>query len=125
MLEFGIPALIEIPADTGLADAVFSRAAANPDDVMLRRRSPGGQWQDVTAGQFSTQVAALAKGLIAAGIDPGDRVALMSATRYEWKNVFIAAILDIWISKSHSMIRRCTPNPGRCRRSSSYLQTMS
>jgi long-chain acyl-CoA synthetase len=84
VLEFGIPALIEIPEDTGLADAVFSRAAANPDDVMLRRRSAGGQWQDVTAGQFSAQVSALAKGLIAAGIEPGDRVALMSATRYEW-----------------------------------------
>jgi len=84
VLEFGIPALIEIPEDTGLADAVFSRAAANPDDVMLRRRSPAGQWQDVTAGQFSTQVSALAKGLIAAGIEPGDRVALMSGTRYEW-----------------------------------------
>jgi long-chain acyl-CoA synthetase len=84
VLEFGIPALIEIPEDAGLADAVFSRAAASPDDVMLRRRSAGGQWQDVTAGQFSAQVSALAKGLIAAGIEPGDRVALMSATRYEW-----------------------------------------
>jgi long-chain acyl-CoA synthetase len=84
VLEFGIPALIEIPEDTGLADVVFSRAAANPDDVMLRRRSAGGQWQDVTAGQFATQVSALAKALIAAGIEPGDRVALMSATRYEW-----------------------------------------
>ena len=84
MLEFGIPALIEIPEDAGLADAVFSRAAASPDDVMLRRRLPAGQWQDVTAGQFSTQVSALAKGLIAAGIEPGERVALMSATRYEW-----------------------------------------
>jgi long-chain acyl-CoA synthetase len=84
VLEFGIPALIEIPEDTGLADAVFSRAAASPDDVMLRRRSASGQWQDVTAGQFSAEVSALAKGLIAAGIEPGDRVALMSATRYEW-----------------------------------------
>jgi long-chain acyl-CoA synthetase len=84
VLEFGIPALIEIPEDTGLADAVFSRAAADPDDVMLRRRSAGDQWQAVTAGQFSTQVSALAKGLMAAGIEPGDRVALMSGTRYEW-----------------------------------------
>jgi len=84
VLEYGIPALIEIPEDTRLADAIFSRAAANPDDVMLRRRSAGGQWEDVTAGQFSTQVSALAKGLIAAGIEPGDRVALMSGTRYEW-----------------------------------------
>jgi long-chain acyl-CoA synthetase len=84
VLEFGIPALIEIPEDAGLADAVFSRAAASPGDVMLRRRSADGQWQDVTAGQFGSQVSALAKGLIAAGIEPGDRVALMSATRYEW-----------------------------------------
>jgi long-chain acyl-CoA synthetase len=50
---------------------------------MLRRRT-GGDWQDVTAEQFRAQVAALAKGLIAAGIERGDRVALMSRTRYEW-----------------------------------------
>ena len=84
MLEFGIPALIEIPDDAGLADVVFSRATADPDEVMLRRRVAEGRWQDVTAGQFRDQVSALAKGLIAAGIEPGDRVALMSRTRYEW-----------------------------------------
>jgi long-chain acyl-CoA synthetase len=84
VLEFGIPALIEIPDDAGLADVVFSRAAADPDEVMLRRRRAAGSWQDVTAGQFRAQVAGLAKGLIAAGIQPGDRVALMSRTRFEW-----------------------------------------
>ena len=84
MREFGIPALIEIPEDAGLADVVFSRAAADPDEAMLRRRTADGSWQDVTAGQFRAQVSALAKGLIAAGIGPGDRVALMSRTRYEW-----------------------------------------
>jgi long-chain acyl-CoA synthetase len=84
VLEFGIPALIEIPDDAGLADVVFSRATAEPDEVMLRRRVGEGRWQDVTAGQFRDQVSALAKGLIAAGIEPGDRVALMSRTRYEW-----------------------------------------
>ncbi len=84
MLEFGIPALIEIPDDAGLADVVFSRAAADPDEVMLRRRGVDGGWQDVTAGQFRGEVSALAKGLIAAGIQPGDRVAVMSHTRYEW-----------------------------------------
>jgi long-chain acyl-CoA synthetase len=83
VLEFGIPALIEVPDDASLADVVFSRAATDPGAVMLRRRV-AGQWQDVTAGQFSAQVAGLAKGLIAAGIGAGDRVALMSATRYEW-----------------------------------------
>ena len=84
MLEFGIPALIEVPDDAGLADVVFSRAAADPGEVMLRRRSADGVWLDVTAGQFRDEVSALAKGLIAAGIGPGDRIALMSRTRYEW-----------------------------------------
>ena len=83
MLEFGIPALIEVPDDAGLADVVFSRAAADPSEVMLRRRV-AGLWQDVTAGQFQADVSELAKGLIAAGIEPGDRVALLSHTRYEW-----------------------------------------
>ena len=84
MLEYGIPALIEVPDDAGLADVVFSRAAADPDEVMLRRRAADGRWQDVTAAQFRSDVSGLAKGLIAAGIQPGDRVALMSRTRYEW-----------------------------------------
>jgi long-chain acyl-CoA synthetase len=84
VLEFGIPALIEIPDDAGLADVVFSRAAADPDEVMLRRRTADGSWQDVTAGQFRGEVSAVAKGLIAAGLQPGDRVAVMSRTRYEW-----------------------------------------
>jgi long-chain acyl-CoA synthetase len=84
VLEFGIPALIEIPDDAGLADVVFSRAAADPDEVMLRRRTDDGDWQDITSAAFRDQVSALAKGLIAAGIEPGDRVALMSRTRYEW-----------------------------------------
>ena len=48
-----------------------------------RGNGPSG-WQDVTAGQFRDEVTALAKGLIAAGHRPGDRVALMSRTRYEW-----------------------------------------
>ncbi|HEY7323611.1 MAG TPA: AMP-dependent synthetase/ligase [Streptosporangiaceae bacterium] len=84
VLEFGIPALIEIPDDAGLADVVFSRAAADPGEVMLRRRTAEGDWQDITSAAFRDQVSALAKGLIAAGIEPGDRVALMSRTRYEW-----------------------------------------
>jgi long-chain acyl-CoA synthetase len=82
--EYSIPALVEIPVTASLADVVFTRAQATPDAVMLRRRSEQGSWQDVTAQQFRSEVSALAKGLIAAGIEPGDRVALMSRTRYEW-----------------------------------------
>jgi long-chain acyl-CoA synthetase len=84
LLEYGMPALIAVPDDASVADAVFSRAAADPGQVMLRRRTGEGRWTDVTAGEFRDQVTALAGGLIAAGIQPGDRVGLLSRTRYEW-----------------------------------------
>jgi long-chain acyl-CoA synthetase len=84
--EYSTPALIDIPATANLADMVFRRAAEEPDAVMMRRRPQDGQrgWQDVTCRQFRDDVVPLAKGLIAAGIQPGDRVAIMSRTRYEW-----------------------------------------
>jgi long-chain acyl-CoA synthetase len=82
--EYSIPALVEVPAAASLADVVFTRAAQEPHAVVMRRRDGGGRWDDVTAAQFRDEVAPLAKGLVAAGIEPGDRVALMSRTRYEW-----------------------------------------
>jgi long-chain acyl-CoA synthetase len=82
--EFSLPALAEIRATANLADVVFRRAAEQPQAVVLRRPDTSGSWRDVTAGQFKDEVVAVAKGLVAAGIEPGDRVALMSHTRYEW-----------------------------------------
>jgi long-chain acyl-CoA synthetase len=82
--EFSIPALAEIPASSNAADVVTRRAAEQPQAVMLRRKTADGDWADVTASQFRDEVQALARGFIAAGIETGDRVALMSHTRYEW-----------------------------------------
>jgi long-chain acyl-CoA synthetase len=82
--EYSIPPLAEIPASANLADLVTRRAAEQPQAVALRRKSAGSGWTDITTSQFRDDVHALAKGLIAAGINPGDRVALMSHTRYEW-----------------------------------------
>src|SRR5713226_5232045 len=85
MREYSTPALVEIPDSANLTDVVFERADHEPHTVVLRRKAAGGQvWRDVTAGEFRDEVSALAKGLIAAGIEAGDRVALMSRTRYEW-----------------------------------------
>jgi long-chain acyl-CoA synthetase len=47
-------------------------------------RKVGTDWVDVTAADFLTQVTRIAKGLVAAGIEPGERIALLSRTRYEW-----------------------------------------
>ncbi|MFJ9726896.1 AMP-dependent synthetase/ligase [Streptomyces sp. NPDC101209] len=72
------------PPTTGsIADLPFTNAAEAPDAVVLRRRGPD-TWQPVTAAAFARDVTAAAKGLIAAGLEPGGRVAVMSRTRYEW-----------------------------------------
>jgi long-chain acyl-CoA synthetase len=96
--EFSMPALAQIPATANLADVVFRRAAEQPQAVVLRRPSGSsgvsGVWSDVTASQFKDEVIAVAKGLVASGIEPGDRVALMSQTRYEWTLIDYA----IWIA---------------------------
>jgi len=82
--EFSTPATYQTPQDGNLTDDVIANAAEAPDAVIFSRPATDGAWEDVTAAQFLTEVSAVAKGLIAAGIDPGDRVALFSKTRYEW-----------------------------------------
>ncbi|GLW63029.1 long-chain-fatty-acid--CoA ligase [Actinomadura rubrobrunea] len=83
MREFSVPAMVEVSDSANLTDAPFSRAADRPGQVMLRRKE-GESWREVTAREFAAEVTRVAKGLVAAGVRPGDRVALMSRTRYEW-----------------------------------------
>jgi long-chain acyl-CoA synthetase len=81
--EYAAPQLVELPDDAALPDAVFDHAASSPDDVVFTRKVDG-RWAPVTAKEFATEVGALAAGLVAAGVSAGDRVGLMSKTRYEW-----------------------------------------
>ncbi|MFI6961084.1 AMP-dependent synthetase/ligase [Streptomyces sp. NPDC050255] len=83
MREFSLPALYEVPSDGNLTDLI-RRNAAQHADVAVMSRKVAGVWTDVTATQFLAEVRAVAKGLMAAGVEPGDRVALLSRTRYEW-----------------------------------------
>ncbi|MFI8928333.1 AMP-dependent synthetase/ligase [Streptomyces sp. NPDC053474] len=83
MREFSLPALYEVPADGNLTDIVRRNAAQHPDVAVIGRKA-NGRWEDVSATAFLAEVRAAAKGLIAAGVGPGDRVGLMSRTRYEW-----------------------------------------
>ncbi|MFI9262849.1 AMP-dependent synthetase/ligase [Streptomyces werraensis] len=71
------------PVTGTTADVPFTNADEAPDAVVLRREE-GGAWRPVTAAAFASEVTAVAKGLVAAGLEPGDRVAVMSRTRYEW-----------------------------------------
>ncbi|MGF1431859.1 AMP-dependent synthetase/ligase [Kitasatospora sp. LaBMicrA B282] len=72
------------PASGGLADSVFEAAERTPELVQLARRTAAGRWAPVTAAAFRDQVLGLARGLLARGVQFGDRVAVMSRTRYEW-----------------------------------------
>ncbi|MER7169828.1 AMP-dependent synthetase/ligase [Streptomyces mesophilus] len=84
MREFTSPPLAtSAPAVGGLADAVFDHAQEDPLHIALGRKADG-HWTDVTSAEFCAEVLALAKGLLAQGVRFGDRVAIMSRTRYEW-----------------------------------------
>ncbi|GAA1379445.1 AMP-dependent synthetase/ligase [Catellatospora chokoriensis] len=76
------PAVIVDDTDR-LTDPVWDNAAQTPQLVQFSRRAGSG-WADVTCAEFHAEVVALACGLVAAGVQPGDRVALMSRTRFEW-----------------------------------------
>ena len=83
MREFSVPASVHVDDDDTLSDTVFALADEHPDDVALRRRADGA-WADVTYAAFVAEIVAVARGLVASGIAPGDRVALLSRTRHEW-----------------------------------------
>ncbi|HET6562745.1 MAG TPA: long-chain fatty acid--CoA ligase [Marmoricola sp.] len=83
MREYSTPPTSSTPTTGNLTDDLLRNAADEPDRVAVSRRGPSG-WTGVTAAQLLAEVRRTAKGLVAAGIAPGDRVALVSKTRYEW-----------------------------------------
>lgn len=92
MREYSVPATVRVGDSENLVDAVYDTAAQHGSALVYRRKGDDGGWSDVTAARFADEVTTLARGLIAAGIERGDRVALLSRTRYEW-TLFDYAIL--------------------------------
>ncbi|MEU5940287.1 AMP-dependent synthetase/ligase [Micromonospora sp. NPDC047548] len=87
MREFSVPPIVTVGDAANLTDPVWDNAEVAPDAVQFVRPAAGAEGPaqvDVTCRQFRDEVVAVARGLIGAGINPGDRVALMSRTRYEW-----------------------------------------
>ncbi|QQM43239.1 AMP-dependent synthetase/ligase [Streptomyces liliifuscus] len=104
--EARMPALAAKAATGSIADLPFTNAAEAPHAVVLRRREHG-TWQSVTAAVFAREVTAVAKGLVAAGLEPGGRVAVMSRTRYEWTLLDFA----IWAAGGRSVPVYATSSP--------------
>jgi len=83
MREFSVPLAYAVQPDDNITDDLVRNAENWPGAFGLKRRVDG-IWVPVTWREFADQVRELAAGFIAVGIRPGDRVALMSRTRYEW-----------------------------------------
>ena len=93
MREFSVPAPFTVGEHDNIVSSVFSHEREDPDQVIFQRLVDGA-WTDVTCAQAASQIRSAALGLIAEGVKPGDRVALLSATRYEWP-ILDLAILSV------------------------------
>ena len=84
MKSYDLPSLVDSTASTNITDLLVDRVAKTPQIALYALQNPDSSWSDVTAVEFLAQVKALAKGFIASGIQPGQTVAIMSHTSYEW-----------------------------------------
>lgn len=85
MDEFTSPLLIETDRGKNLNDLLAARVASAPEKALYEVKPEGAsEWTAISAREVQARVRAVAKGLVARGVEPGDRVAIMSRTRYEW-----------------------------------------
>lgn len=82
--EVSVPAFAPPVLRGSLAEIPFDNAREAPAEAVLSRKDAEGTWHDVTAADFAAEVLAVAKGLLAEGLRPGDRIAIMARTTYEW-----------------------------------------
>ncbi|MEO7751965.1 MAG: AMP-dependent synthetase/ligase [Terracoccus sp.] len=118
MKDIVVAPLAPVTTEGSLADLVVRNAAEAPNEVAFSRKVVGGSWSHVTWAQFGEDVAAVAKGLIAAGLEPGERVGLMSCTRYEWTLVDFAVwtaggvVVPIYETSSAGQVEWILSNSG-------------
>ncbi|MGV0791048.1 long-chain fatty acid--CoA ligase [Mycolicibacterium sp. XJ1819] len=91
MRELSVPATFSVGEHDNIVSYVFEHERDDPDHVIFKRLVDG-EWTDVTCKQAADQIRSAALGLIAEGVAPGDRVGLLSATRYEWPILDLAIL---------------------------------
>ncbi len=89
MVQFEVPAIVPADPQANITDLLVERVKATPD-LALFSVPDGEGWRDITAAEFQRQVIALAKGFVAGGIEPGDKVGFIARTTYEWTLVDFA-----------------------------------
>ncbi len=90
MKESFTPPVVEADPEANATDLLVERVAKTPNDALFALPTADGGWSDVTAAEFHAQVVALAKGFVAGGVEPGDKIAFMAKTSYEWTLVDFA-----------------------------------
>ena len=88
-VQFEVPAIVPADPQANVTDLLVERVKATPS-LALFAVPDGDAWRDVTAAEFERQVVALAKGFVGAGIQPGDKVAFIAKTTYDWSLVDFA-----------------------------------
>ena len=109
MREISVPPLVTVPPETNITDLVLRQAAKASNPALFSRLDAAGQWQDIRATDFLADVSLLAKGLMASGVAAGDRVGIMSRTRYEWALIDFA----IWFAGAVSVPIYETSSPSQ------------
>jgi len=109
--EFFVPAVVTADPNANASDLLVDRVRLTPNGALFSLPTSDGGWSDVTAAEFHRQVKALAKGFIAAGVRPGDKIGFMCKTRYEWTLVDFAtwfagaALVPIYETSSPSQVQ--------------------
>ncbi|MEO5780604.1 MAG: AMP-dependent synthetase/ligase [Arthrobacter oryzae] len=109
MREIIVPPLVNVPPESNITDLVLRQAAKASNPALFSRLDAAGQWQDIRATDFVADASLLAKGLMASGVAAGDRVGIMSRTRYEWALIDFA----IWFAGGVSVPIYETSSPSQ------------
>ncbi|MFM1983735.1 MAG: hypothetical protein RL723_170 [Actinomycetota bacterium] len=99
MLSYDVPPLTVSDASENITDLLVNRVKQTPDLNLFAIETKPGVWVDLSAKEFERRVIKVAKGLVAAGVQPGQAVAIMSRTRFEWALIDFA----IWYAGAVSV----------------------
>lgn len=119
MIESSTPPLAALDGYRNVTDLLVARVAAAPDHIAFEvEETDAGSWQPITTREFSNEVRALAKGLLAQGIQAGDPIAIMAPTRYEWAVADLASwfagavVVPIYETSSPSQVNAIIADAG-------------
>ncbi len=118
MDEYFTPPVVEADPDANITDLLEDRVAATPDQALFGLPTADGGWSDLSAAEFRAQVVALAKGFVAAGVQPGDKIGFICKVRYEWTLIDFAVayagavVVPVYETSSPSQIQYILDDSG-------------